>query len=556
MKAIPETKNDPKKRGLVGSTPIPLISVLCITPKTKNPAGFKFREDVWNALEHEKGKNHEERIMDFDTPWTVSLVEPGPEILRLQNLGAQQSGKAGRTSNPKTNATTLENTINMEATVLLAVIDDEGMSRTKYLETVAEMQKLGDRCMGAVTVCLSQHELDASKLRHGGEPAFPLTLLHKIKFMLGQKNFKTKALDEQIDKDFEDGIIIIGAHVSHPGSGSTEHCPAVASLVFSKGDDLSFYRSAARTQPSTCTVVESYDEYNEKFRGNLGDAAKPERILKIYDPEISNLKETLTPLLTKWVKTDEQRRGLKEPSKKLPRVVFYRDSYHEVDNMTHKREVEQICSAYREVFNIDKISQPDEKLPLTYITVTKNPRHHSAPPKGEVSKDEVCVPKFTFTTSTFKKTGSENTALLHRAEDVAKYQYQVRYNGAREATKCRRPTFSMLRTLTSLLNSNSQSSETVSIALPVHYARKLARRVLSYYDYVSHKDISNFPNVALVTPFGNVTGEKMRNVVSGQLRKVIPKVDREGKEKLVRKNQEECDMWPWNKKLDEKMFFL
>lgn len=547
---------------VIKSTLSPSLSVLCITSKFKDQGGERLAADVGQAFHYEHEKDANQKILDLSADkYTVALVESGPELLRLQDAGVQEPRLVGENLNDaekldeekkETKEERLARNINMKAEVLLAVIDNERMSRAKYLETVAEVRRLGDRNMGAVTVCLSKKELDVQQQRHGGQQTLPLTLLHKIKFMLGETNFETTTLDDYVNKNFEDGLIIIGAHISHPGPDSTEYCPAVASLVVGRGDDLSFYRSAARTQPSIRRVWESYDAYNAKFPKNAQDAAKSEKLLKIYEPEMENLKETLTPLLRKW--RDTRDRGLKEPSGKMPRVVFYRDSYHEIDGVTHENEVKQIRSAYKEVFQ--RPSLPAENVPLTYVTAIKNPRHHSQPTGGEASKDGLCEPMFTFTTSTFKTDGIEDDNLLELTEHVAKYQYQVHFNGARIETQDKRPTLSMLRDLTGLLNANSQSSETTSLALPVHYARKLARRVLSYYDYLSHKDMINFPPLAIRTPYGSVTSTEQLAVTRSMLARILTRPKSHGGDTFVRANRDECENAPWNEKLDEKMFFL
>ncbi|KAL5431182.1 hypothetical protein PMIN07_009949 [Paraphaeosphaeria minitans] len=563
LKAVPRQLNETRARGVVKSTPSPSLSVLCITSKFKNHGGRQFAVDVKRALGYEFEKGEDQKILDLSADrCTFALVESGPELLRLQDIGMQGSRSIGGTSNEEQKREEAENeakverlakNINMKADVLLAVIDDDKMSRVKYHEIVAEVRRLGDRNMGAVTVCLSKRELDTQQQLHGGQQTLPRTLLHKIKFMLGEKNFETATRDEYVSEKFEDGLIIIGAHISHPESHSTEYCPAVASLVVSRGDDLSFYRSAARTQPSIHRVVETYTEHNKKFPETAQDAAKPEKILKIHAPHISKLKETLTPLLRKWRETHMRHQGLKKLSTKLPRVVFYRDSYHEVDDVTHENEAEQIRRAYKEAF--ERPTQPDAHVPLTYITATKNPKHHSQPHHGEASRDEVSTPTFTFTTSTFEQSGIQDDHLFERADDAAKYQYQVRFNGAGARTKDHRPTLATLRDLTARLNANAQSLETTSLALPVHYARKLARRVLSYYDYVSLKDVSNLPQLALRTQYGSVTGDEQQRFVNGLLQSALPRGRNRG-ERLVREGKAECEVSPWSEGLDDKMFFL
>lgn len=110
---------------------------------------------------------------------------------------------------------------------------------------------------------------------------------------------------------------------------------------------------------------------------------------------------------------------------------------------------------------------------------------------------------------------------------------------------------------TILINHSSQLGQPTSLALPVHYARKLARRVLSYYDWMSRKDISNHPNLKKDIELGDITGkvqlEKVRegfqytSLRNQDLHRVRGDRDKKVKEFRIR---------PWSPKLDDKMFFI
>ncbi|KAL1613225.1 hypothetical protein SLS60_001457 [Paraconiothyrium brasiliense] len=317
--------------------------------------------------------------------------------------------------------------------------------------------------------------------------------------------------------------------MGRPASDATEYCPAVAALVMSKPNNPSFYRSAARLQPATKMHAQAYDNENLP-----ADACKSPTAKTLYQPEILELKATLRSMFRAWKKDRDE--SSKADWSNKPRVVFYRDSYHEIDPLTHEREVEHITEAYQNVFT--KTEDP----PLSYVTVMRNSRVHSPIPEDKQDKDDVCTPHFTFTTSEFAM--GDPT----RKEDGAKYQYLVHSNGDKS-----KMTLGKLRDLTGLLNISSQLCHYTSLALPVNYARKLARRVLSYYDYVSHKDISNYPGLAKLTPYDAVTGREQMNEVKQNLQ-VIAK--RSKPWDWVRDNKKEAHIRPWNKKLDDKMFFL
>ncbi|KAF2438841.1 hypothetical protein P171DRAFT_477170 [Karstenula rhodostoma CBS 690.94] len=513
----------PKDRTIWGKIPKPTVAVVYITPDVHSRATNLFLAEVKDALAREAGKGSDHRILDIGMdPDQISAgaVASGPELLRLQDQHKLEN---------------LKKLIYHEPDVLIGIIDGHGMSQSKYKEAAAEVRRLGDRKLGAVTVCLRKQDLE-ERFRlspNPDEPLFPLNVLLKIRFMLGSMNYETEELDTHIAQAHKEGVIVIGAHISQPAADSTEYCPAVAALVVSRPDNMSFYRAAARLQRPTQQYEQAYDIPEELPQ----DAWKLSKLKKIYQPEIVNLKDTLEKIFRAW-KTDRHKfEGTDLRTKLIPRVVFYRDSYHEIDPEAHKRETGAIIEAYRNEFI--KIND----VPLSYVTVMKNSRIHSAIPTGEQNKDRVYKPLFTFTTSEYSAPDAPE-----REEDGAKYQYLVHTNG-----DGRNMTLEDLCNITRLLNVNSQLCDYTSLALPVHYARKLARRVLSYYDWMAHKDISNYPDLAKKTPYDKVTGEEQLEGLSHRLKNVV---SRDGTWDEVREKAFEYTIRPWHKKLDEKMFFL
>lgn len=157
--------------------------------------------------------------------------------------------------------------------------------------------------------------------------------------------------------------------------------------------------------------------------------------------------------------------------------------------------------------------------------------------------------------NTRKHTSSNNS---RREEDAAKYQYIVHVNDANYVPgRSSKLNLGRLRTLTQLLNKSSQVGGYTSLALPIHYAQKLARHVLSYYDWLSQKDNSNNPYFARRTPYNARVGNLHHAVMDGYLVTCTQRSDRKYSWDKVRTDYR--NGWrhrPWNKKLDDKMFFL
>jgi hypothetical protein len=526
---------------LTSGAPSPKISVVYITPDVHSPSTEQFLTDVRVALAREGEKPADERILHIDKEAgkispkmengeeagegvdkiSAKAVKSGPELFRLQDLKNQHI---------------LDEIVPPTANVLIGIVDGHSMSQAKYRETVAEVKRLGDRRLGAVTICLNKQDLEDRFLR-SSSPLFPLNVLRKMRFMLGLKNFKTETLDAHIRRHHQQGLILIGGHISQPASESTEYCPAVAALVMSKPDDPSFYRAAARVQPANKLYTQAYDN------GILPeDACKAPRLKKHYHCEINHLEETLQAMFQTWREARDSSSSNSGPKK--PRVVFYRDSCHEIDVIALQNEVKQIGEAYQKVFG------RTEDVPVSYVTVMKNRHVHSPIPKDKVDKDGVSTPCFTFTTTEYPTENHSFDNRSTRKEDGAKFQYLVHSNG--DGTNM---TLSRLRELTALLNLSSQLCDYTSLALPVHYARKLARRTLSYYDYMSHKDLSNYPSLAKLTPYDSVTGEEQTNEMK-QILQVIAKGWSWVRGDKTKKDRTDTQTRPWHKDLDDKMFFL
>lgn len=204
LKATPRHAADPKLREKDSEKVSTTLTVLCITPKFDEQAGKDFAADVKEALINEQDRDPAYKVLEISN-WKVRLVKSGPELARLQDAISPIEKK---TPDKKV----LEEDIDLRAKVLIAVIDDTNMSTKTYHETVAEVRRFGDRAMGAVTVCISKQDIDSQRRRRGGRLTLPLTLLQKIRFMLGKKNWKTPDLSQYVEGNFQDGLILIGAH--------------------------------------------------------------------------------------------------------------------------------------------------------------------------------------------------------------------------------------------------------------------------------------------------------------------------------------------------------
>ncbi|KAF1952687.1 hypothetical protein CC80DRAFT_507862 [Byssothecium circinans] len=309
-------------------------------------------------------------------------------------------------------------------------------------------------------------------------------------------------------------LIVVGAHITFPTSEYGKYHPSVSSLVMSKGRKTPFiYISSAQVQQASHTVFD-----NQKKSSKARDRFK-----------IDGLQDRLTELFTDW--------KLRHPSKELnaaklkPRLSFYRDSYRAVDGETYLTEAKKITAAYAHVFG-----GKDEEVPLSFILSTRHTHDYKI---GKNRKSEV---PFHFTTQKFSKEHTGGFGVHVADDDAGKYQYTVVQNSDFSQVQ--------LQKLTATLNMSHDLCSCTAIALPIHFARKLGKRVMEYcngMEKLGSGGVSDGDAVAEGSDAGDRV-EKTIKRVNGFLEVNVDgtKVRGDGKAKTR----------PWNKGLDDLMFYL
>jgi hypothetical protein len=328
------------------------LAIIYVTEHTQDSE--KFLETVKARLEHSK-----QRLTPFSSVESVTIPSLGSLI--------RQSDDKDRTSK------LWKTTCNPPCTVVMGIIDRSGISRTRYKEIEAEIKRIGDRKFGAVTVCVQKQRLD-NLLRCERAIIFPNNILRKINLMLGHPVWKTgiETIDQRVSNFDPSNSIVLGAHVSHPGSVSTDGCPSVAAVVSNLDQKFQIYPGSVQLQA---------------HRPNMGSC------------EISGLGEMAMERFQAW----KHARGSGATAKLTPKVFFYRGSYNTQSGDAYAKELKALQRAYTAVFRTKDVR-------LAYIIVSRHHHRHWTP------NHEADVP-FTFTTMGH-----------HEEEGSTKYQYAVIHN--------------------------------------------------------------------------------------------------------------------------------
>jgi eukaryotic translation initiation factor 2C len=199
------------------------------------------------------------------------------------------------------------------------------------ISTYQKFKDLTDREFGLRSMCLTETRICATENLN---PYFGNVML-KTNLKFGGSNHTTHLVTEKL----KDRLMILGADVTHPGSGAIEGCPSIAAIVGSVGDSGGKYLGSLRLQ----------------------DQDKKDREI------IDGVRSMVVERLHDWTKA----RG---DHKELPRnIIYYRDGVSEGQyDKVKVAELEEIRAAYREVAKGMGLKQD---FALTAIVVTK--RHHT-----------------------------------------------------------------------------------------------------------------------------------------------------------------------------------
>ncbi|KAJ4358622.1 uncharacterized protein N0V89_003206 [Didymosphaeria variabile] len=410
-----------------------------------------------------------------------------------QATGSESS--AIKFSKPKTTLIEVEKPLLLERfmnseeanDVLIVVVDHSGRTKGAVDQIRAEVHRYAEQIMGCIAVCISKQDLERSfhtnvpieRKTYAKHSYFPKGLLRKINLMLGGTNYKSALETEPLEAlstqmrdiakeagkaishaDSVGNAMIFGAHVSHPGSIAGVSCPSVAAVVATDNNTV-HYLGAARVQP---TVRETTQR-----RGYGGD--KP-GIKHSMQSRILGLKSMI-------------RERLLNSSDPSPSVIFFR---HGLDPNLESGVIEKEKADIKEAFEDYFDPKP---IKLTYIVVTNN--------SFVVPTDQLVV--------------SSGFAIEQTSKP--KYWYSIEGDDLEIPTR-------LLRGLVKRLNQRNQLGAEVSIALPIHFAQKLARRVFDYFHFYATDSASLVPSILGPTSYkerkdGYITDRAIKQIIENQI---------------------------------------
>lgn len=328
------------------------IGVIYASQDTNAPTTANIKERMLNAL---KKQQH---ILPFSLEIVTERVTSVQELVRVQ----------------KYNVTSWIGSFK-ECDVLIGVIDQSSFDTTRYQEIESEMHRLGERSIGAVTACTKLSSVTSVFQPPIDKVTFPTSILRKISVMRGANVLQDLPIEGHVKTSFAGGLIVVGAHITHSATHSTENSPSVSALVVSRDNARPTYFLA------TSHIETSADPTRKT------DVKKDAPLTKAKRHEISQLGDRLTEQFKTW-KADS------DPDLKHPRVVFYRwgryipQKHPQAAKLKegfmeeHEHEIKQISDAYQHVFG------PEKKPPLTYITVSGNTRRDNNDPSIFTLRDD------------------------------------------------------------------------------------------------------------------------------------------------------------------------
>ncbi|KNG50855.1 hypothetical protein TW65_01833 [Stemphylium lycopersici] len=389
---------------------------------------------------------------------------------------------------------------------IIAIIDDQGRNKKDIRYIRAELQKFGNKKIGAIVQCMTRKELEVRAEKYKGTPArLPIGNLQRVNIMHGNINFAVQPLPPISTRK----LLVVGAHISHPGSSSASSCPSVATLVGSVDDALVHYPGSARLQPTLRSSA---------WRNKQG----PPKLKYEMNSKMVDIESMVVERVRAWT--------AKQGTAEAPHIVFYRHSNQEFDQKSIKDEMAAIRHACAQ------FDWSEGEATLGYILVNKNA--HLASPYHSVQEIEFATnaaSEFQISAEGKKEAGYKYQYYVQKSPDDALSGHQY-------------------RTLTRHLNANYQPSKvgTVAIALPVHYAQKMAKRMYEYFHFAitNQYDMLSSVQRRLKHPAEEdaTNDEQMAEMMNEYLlgygtieASIIPEP--------VRRN-------PWMKELDDKMFYL
>lgn len=390
---------------------------------------------------------------------------------------------------------------------IIAVIDERGRSKQEIHYIRAELQKFGNRKLGAVVLCVSRKDLEPRIDKITGLfTHLPIGILQQLKALQGNPNFIAHNLPSLDPADKK--LMIVGAHISHAGSGAAASCPSVAALVGSVDEALMCYTGSARLQATLKATSWKNNRKLSKFKYEVQS--------HIVDLD-SMMRERIEAWITKHGRTH------------APHIVFYHHSNQSNNENTVVKEIAAIGRACEA-----STWEDGNAATFDYVLVNKN-AHVFSPYRNAASEESSAKAAYEFN-------------IADRAGQVGyKYQYYGRDTPSKVLTgeKC--------KTLTRRLNSNfQQKNAKLAIALPVHYAQKLAKRMYDYFLFATTNQYDQLSSVQRRLEFSEENTSKNDQEMADMMNEYLLDygvVKARAGPTPDRKN-------PWMPQLDDKMFYL
>ncbi|KAI4909547.1 hypothetical protein J4E90_008244 [Alternaria incomplexa] len=468
--------------------------IIYVRPNGMRSTGFEsFAKSLVTRLDAHAALNQEQQILAIDSSHT-SPIASIPDIKSLLLL-------------PEDTTEEIKAFYDSKVDTIIAVVDERGRSKQEIHYVRAELQKFGNRKLGAVVLCVSRKHLELRNDKTSGILSrLPLGILQQLNALHGNPNFVAPNLPslDLPDKKF----MIVGAHLSHAGSDAAATCPSVAALVGSVDEALMHYTGSARLQ----ATLEATDWNNDRETSKLKYEVQS---------QIVDLESMMLERIEAWI--------AKQGRTHAPHIVFYRHSNQSNNENTAMEETAPIgrtCRAFT--------WEDGNAATFDYVLVNKNA--HVFSPYRTASSEE-----------SSKKAAYEFNIADSAGEVGHKYQYYVRAPPSNVLTGDR------CKTLTSRLNSNFQQKDAkIAIALPVHYAQKLAKRMYDYFLFATTNQYDQLSSVQRRLRFSDEetsqNDQKMADMMNEYLLD-YGVVEARVETQPDRKN-------PWMTQLDDKMFYL
>ncbi|KAF2502291.1 hypothetical protein BU16DRAFT_576323 [Lophium mytilinum] len=393
---------------------------------------------------------------------------------------------------------------------LLCLMDPVGKDAKEVANATADFHRFGDLVAGVPTVHASKAVLEALP-EWKDQDYFPANIARKLKFMLGGTNYQTDLAAKLKDMKVDGEVMVVGAHIAHPGAGPTEMLqtidgppkiayPSIAAVVASVDDKLVHFPGSMRLQRTFDAGIKESKDSNQK-----------PKVIRTTRVRIDDLKKMMVERVQAWSK----RNGKKSPKN----ILFFRDGLTREMGDLMTQVVDQECMAIKDAFQSLNLQSPA----ITYVVFTKKLKlltHPESSPAGQVPFEYTRL-----VASTDAKTVSRKNYLYTVLKDDMKLGK------------------ANMEVLTEALNTSSQLARQVACALPVHYATKLTARGFEYIRTLSVNDYSRHPDFVPLLAGDNYNEKADKVLEYVRQAKWLWGCDGE------RGN-------PWKEQLDELMFYL